>query len=164
MTHGEYSGRGKPERITSPRTPVPQREAPASPAEISTVGEVVKEQLADAIAEVYERLTSRSTSQMKKETRPLKASILAILGAIITGGLWLKSELGAWQTSQREQWAIEARNAETMEAMAAHLSEAHVSPARIEAIEARLGHIEAKLGELLERTAKLEPAPTKRGR
>jgi hypothetical protein len=152
---GQYHhGPRAPERVSS--RPMPSVPAQVeSPAERSAVEEIV--------GMVFERMSTSSTTQMRKETRPIRISLYGIVGALLAAGGWAASEVGDWQEAQRNQWAIEAKQLEQDDAMAKHLGEPHVSPAQIEAIEARLLKIEGQLAQLLERDDK-PVAPPKRGR
>lgn len=157
-----HDGPRSPERVSSRPLPTVAKDPPASPAEISTVAEIVHEAVGAALADVMESFASKSTTRMRKETRPLKYSVAGI-GAVVIAGLgWLASQAQTWQESQRNQWAVEAKQLEQDEAMTVHLAEPHVSPAQIEALEVRLTRIEGKLAQLLERDDK-PVAPVKKG-
>lgn len=158
----EYSGGARPpERVSSrPQPTVPA----ASPAEISTVAEVVKDALADGLADIMDRFASSSTTRMRKETRPLKGAIAGVIAALLAGGGWLVSQVSEWQDSQRNQWAVEAKQLEQDEAMAVHLGEPHVSPAQIEALERKLADIEKKLDEALAKPVAITVPTAKKGR
>jgi uncharacterized protein HemX len=161
MTAGEYAGRGRPERISSRPLPTVPASPPASPAEISTVAEIVHEAVGAALADVMESFASKSTTRMRKETRPLKVGVAGLGALVLAAGGWLVSQVGTWQESQRNQWAVEAKQLEQDEAMTAHLAEPHVTPAQITALEARLSTIEGKLEQLLARDDKPATTPKK---
>ncbi len=88
---------------------------------------------------------SQSRTSMRKETRPLKWSIAAILGALASGGLWLNDKFDDWQEAQRAQWATESEQAEQADAIAAHLAEPHVSPEQVTALQSQLAGVAAQL-------------------
>lgn len=140
----EYSGRGRPERVTSPRASVPERHQ--TPAEISQI-----EEIASVLAD---KLMGQSTTRMRREVRPLKWSLGAVIAAVIAGAGWVTSQASAWQQSQREQWALELERDEQLEEIATHMETPHVTTAdvvtigaQLDAIEQRLTAIEAKLAQ-----------------
>lgn len=139
---GEYSMPGRaPERVGSQphRTVAPP--TVESPAEISAVGEVFKDALVEAIAAIR----AGSRTEMKRETRGLKATTGGVAGALVILAGWLWTQGGDWRKAERAAAVIEAKQAEQDQEMALHLAEPHVTPEQVTELQAQLATIAIKL-------------------
>jgi hypothetical protein len=98
-----------------------------------------------------------SRADMRRETRPLKVTMAGLATVVLATCGWGVSQIGDYQTAQREQWLLEAKQAEQEAAMASHLETAHVDPAAFQRVENRLAGVEEKLGLVLEKLHREDP-------